>query len=152
MCAAACAAIGDDTEVGLLEREADELRVEDFGWIMDAPRIRLALHRRDLATVSRLVSASDASITRRQVWYFPAAVAAHFDALLALGDVERVERDAAEFLETDSVLAAFAMRALGTLRGDPALVEDAASRFEVLGFKAQAATTRAAPWRDGPRQ
>ena len=152
VCAAACAALGDDTEVRLLEREADQLRAEDFGWIMDAPRIRLALHRRDLATLSRLVSASDASITRRQVWYFPAAVASHFDALVALGEVERVERDAAEFLETDSVLTAFAMRALGVLRGDPAFLEDAASRFEGLGFEAQAATTRAVARRDEPRQ
>jgi hypothetical protein len=143
VCAAACAALGDDTEVGLLVRQADELQMQDFGWIMDAPRVRLALHRRDLATVRRLVSASDASITRRQIWYFPAAVAAHFDALVALGDVARVERDAGEFLETDSVLTAFAMRALGTLRGDPMVLEDAASRFDALGFEAQAAITRA---------
>lgn len=145
VCAAACAALGDDAEVGLLEREVDELPVEDFGWIMDAPRIRLALHREDLTTASRLVSASGPSITRRQIWYFPAAVATHLDALAALGDAERLETDAAEFLETDSVLTAFAMRALGTLRGDPSLMEEAASRFEGFGFEAQAANTRAVP-------
>ncbi|HEY6396029.1 MAG TPA: hypothetical protein VIX82_01110, partial [Solirubrobacteraceae bacterium] len=88
------------------------------------------------------VSASAASITRRQIWYFPAAVAAHFDALAALGDMERGERDAAEFLDTDSVLTAFAMRSLGILRGDAALVEGAATGFERFGFQTQAAITR----------
>jgi hypothetical protein len=143
VCAAACAALGDDEEAGSLEREADELPVEDSGWIMDAPRIRLALHRRDLATVSRLVSAPASSITRRQIWYFPAAVATHFDALAALGDLERVASDAAEFLETDSVLTAFATRTLGILRRDALLVEEAATRFERFGFEAQARDTRA---------
>src|SRR5439155_5225713 len=133
VCAAACAALGDDAEAGSLEREADQLPVEQFGLIMDAPRIRLALHRHDLATVSRLVSGSASSITRRQVWYFPAAVATHFDALAALGELERAEKDAAEFLETDSVLTAFATRALGILRRDASLMEEAATRFELFG-------------------
>jgi hypothetical protein len=143
VCAAACAALGDDTEAAALERIADELPVEDFGWIIDAPRIRLALYRSDLGTVTRLVSASPASITRRQIWYFPSAVATHFDALAALGDLERVESDAPEFLETDSVLTAFAMRALGLVRGDASLVEAAATTFERFGFQTQAAITRA---------
>jgi class 3 adenylate cyclase/tetratricopeptide (TPR) repeat protein len=143
VCAAACASLEDDAEAASLEREADELPMEDFGWIMDAPRMRLALHRRDLATVRRLVSASASSITRRQIWYFPAAVAAHFDALATLGDVERVERDAPPFLETDSVLTAFATRALGVVRGDASRVEEAATRFERFGFEAQAHDTRA---------
>jgi tetratricopeptide (TPR) repeat protein len=143
VCSAACAVLGREPEAGSLEREADDLRMEGFGWILEAPRIRLALHRHDIATASRLVSAMTSSIPRRQIWYFPAAAATRLDALAALGDAERLEADAAEFLERDSVLAAFAMRALGTFRGDPLLMEKAASRFDDFGFEIQAANTRA---------
>ncbi len=145
VCAAACAGLGDGVEADLLEREAHELQVEGFGWIMDAPRIRLALHRRDLADVRRLLEESDFPITRRQIWYFTAAVAAHFDALAALGEAERAERDASEFLDTDTVLTAFAMRALGILGRDSSLVDAAAARFERFGFDVQAADTRIPP-------
>ena len=144
VCAAACAALGDEAEVGRLVREADELQVEGFGWIIDAPRIRLALHRTDLEAVRHLSPAFAEPITRRQVWYFPAAVAAHLDGLAALGDADRVEQEAADFRESDSVLAAFGLRALGTVRGDPVLLAEAASRFDALGFTAQASATRAA--------
>jgi hypothetical protein len=71
-------------------------------------------------------------------------VATHLDALAALGEAERFEADANEFLEGESVLQAFAMRGLGIVRGDPVLMEEAASRFEDYGFESQAANTRAA--------
>jgi hypothetical protein len=147
VCASAYAAAGDGAQVDDLEREARELQVEGFGWIMDAPLIRMALHRGDLAEVRRLIDASDFPITRRQTWYFTAAVAAHFDALVALGDLERAERDAREFLDTGTVLTAFATRALGSLRGDRALLAEAAESFERYGFDDQAADTGAAPER-----
>jgi hypothetical protein len=143
VCAAACASLGEYEEALSLEREADELRMEGFGWIIDLPRIRLALHRHDLATVNRLISTPTSFKWKRAAWYFPAAVATHLDALAALGDAGRLEADAAEFLETDSVLQAFAMRGLGIVQGDPVLMEEAASRFEDFGFESQAASTRA---------
>ena len=118
--------------------------MEGFGWIMDTPRIRLALHRHDLTTVNRLISAPTSFKWKRAAWYFPAAVATHLDALAALGEAERFEADANEFLEGESVIQAFAMRALGILRGDRLLLEAAASRFEAFGFESQAGNTRAA--------
>ena len=144
VCAAACALLGENQEAASLEREADALRMEGFGWIMDTPRIRLALHRHDLTTVNRLISAPTSFKWKRAAWYFPAAVATHLDALAALGEAERFEADANEFLEGESVLQAFAMRALGIVRGDPVLMEAAASRFQDYGFESQAANTRAA--------
>jgi tetratricopeptide (TPR) repeat protein len=143
VCAAASAAADDEERVELLEREARELHVAGFGWIVDAPLIRLALHRHDLAEARRLIAESDFPITRRQTWYFTAAVAAHFDALIALGDRERVDRDAAEFLGTNTVLTAFATRALGSVRDDQVLLAEAATSFERYGFEDQAAKTRA---------
>ena len=142
VCAAACAALGDEAEAGSLEREADRLRMEGFGWIIDTPRLRLALNRRDPGAVSRLIAETTDFIPRRAIWYFPAAVATHLEALAALGDAERLESDAAEFIPSDSVLSAFAMRALGTLRGDASLLDQAASRFDAYGFDAQAAHLR----------
>ena len=69
-------------------------------------------------------------------------MATHLEALAALGDAERLESDAAEFIPSDSVLSAFAMRALGTLRVDASLLDQAASRFDAYGFDAQAAHLR----------
>jgi hypothetical protein len=152
VCSAACARLGGEPEAASLEREADELDMEGYGWVVEAPRIRLALHRHDLATVGRLVSESTSAIPRRQIWYFPAAVATYLDALAALGDARRLEVDAAEFLETDSVLTAFAMRALGVVRRDPSLIEEAASRFESFGFDAQAGDTKAVARPARPRE
>ncbi|TMK86481.1 MAG: hypothetical protein E6G44_03255 [Actinobacteria bacterium] len=151
VCAAASAALGHPDEADALERDAERLPMEGFGWIIDTPRIRLALHRGDLAAVGGLVSATPRFIPRRAIWYFPAAVAAHLDSLAALREEDRLEADAAEFLESDSVLSAFAMRALAVLRGDPVLMDLAAARFEELGFEAQAAATRrlASPEPDG---
>jgi hypothetical protein len=42
--------LGEDKEAASLERQADELRMEGFGWIMDTPRIRLGW--RSTATTS----------------------------------------------------------------------------------------------------
>ncbi|HEY3210454.1 MAG TPA: hypothetical protein VGL18_11800, partial [Actinomycetota bacterium] len=142
VCAAACAALGDDPEARALENEAARLGMEGFGSIIDTPRIRLALHRRDLATVRLLFSAWTGVIPRRAVWYFPAAVATQLDALAALGETTRLEEEAAKFLEEESALQLFALRALGIVRRDRMLLRQAADRFEALGFARQAANTR----------
>jgi class 3 adenylate cyclase/tetratricopeptide (TPR) repeat protein len=140
--AAACSALGEEREAEALEREADQQGTEGFEWIIDAPRVRLALHRGDLATVRRLTSTAGTVIFRRGIWYFPAAVAAKLDALAALGDIARLEDESAEFVEGESVLRSFALRALGTARRDPALLGQAASSFEAMGFTLQASRTR----------
>ncbi|HYV02892.1 MAG TPA: hypothetical protein VEM93_11275, partial [Actinomycetota bacterium] len=74
-------------------------------------------------------------------WY-PAAVTSYLDGLVALRDRERIERDAPQFLESGSALEPFALRALGVVRGDPGLLEKAATLFSRLGFELQAANTR----------
>ena len=82
-------------------------------------------------------------VVRRQVWFFPGAAAAYFDALAALGDREQAEEDAERFGAPGTVLEAFALRALGRLRGEEALIARAAERFEGLQLARQAAQTRA---------
>ena len=120
-----------------MENEAARLGMEGFGSIIDTPRIRLALHRRDLAAVRRLFSAWTGVIPRRAVWYFPAAVATQLDALAALGETARLEEEAAKYLEEESALQLFALRALGIVRGDRALLRQAA-----IGSKSSASSVR----------
>ncbi len=141
--AAACAATGDEDEADSLERQAEQLHMEGFGWIMDSPRVRLALHRRDLSTVRALVSGDSPFISRRGMWYFPAAVAAYLDGLAALGAEARVAEEADKFLGQDSALRPFARRALGVAKRDPALLRVAAEEFEAYGLERQAVATRA---------
>ncbi len=81
-------------------------------------------------------------IQSRQIMFYPAAVTSYLDALAALGERERLERDAEQFLAAPSTLQPFALRALGILRSDRSLLEEAASRFDQLGLEHQAATTR----------
>ena len=138
--AAACAALGDDRQSFTLAAEAEQLGMEGFGAILDAPRIRLALNRGDLAAVSRMVAVSTRFIPRRAIWYFPAAISTRLDALAALGKAAQLEEEASEFLDQDSLMGAFAIRAVGRLRGDHAMLEAAAERFRRLGFERQAAT------------
>jgi hypothetical protein len=70
------------------------------------------------------------------------SMAAHLDGLAALGDRERVERYASPVLQSETYLEPFALRALGIVRQDDALVGQAAERFEDLGLEWHAARTR----------
>ena len=70
--------------------------------------------------------------------------AARLDALVALGDRDRVEEEAAPFLDGESYTRPFALRALGIVRGDRALAEQAVARFEAMGLAWHAEETRAA--------
>jgi class 3 adenylate cyclase len=141
-CAAACAALGEEILAAELEAEAERMRFEGWDIILDTPRLRLALARGDLETARRL--AVPPLSHRRQVWFYPGAVAAYFDAVAALGDRTAME-EAAEALHDreDSVLTAFALRAQGILEGDRALLGRAAERFDSFGFGRQADATRA---------
>jgi tetratricopeptide (TPR) repeat protein len=143
VCAAACVALGEDTMAADLEAEAERMRFEGWDAILDTPRLRLALARGDLETARNL--AVPPLSHRRQVWFYPAAVSTYLDAVAALGDREAVESVAAAVLgQEDSVLQAFALRALGIVRRDRALLDAAGERFETFGLEHQAVATRAA--------
>jgi hypothetical protein len=141
VCAAACMALGDDAGSHALETESEGLQAQGYEAILAAPRIRLALGRGDLDRVSSLIV--EPRIERGSMWWYPAAVTSYLDALATLGNRERVERDAPKFLESHSALEPFSMRALGLVRGDRSLLEEAALLFTRLGFERQASNTRA---------
>jgi hypothetical protein len=54
----------------------------------------------------------------------------------------RLEEESAEFLQGESALRSFALRAIGTARGEASLLEEAASSFEAMGMTLQASRTR----------
>jgi hypothetical protein len=140
--ALAHACLGDEPEAARLEELADSLGTEEYGRVFDT-RIRLALLRHELEAVERLLRASERpskSLIRSTKF---APVAARLDALAALGDRERVEAEADQFLRPGTYLEPFALRALGTMRGDASLVDEAVARFAAMGLAWYAGETRA---------
>jgi hypothetical protein len=69
-------------------------------------------------------------------------VAARLDALAALGRRGSLERDAPALLKAGTYLEPYALRALGLVREDPALLEQAADRFDAMSLAWHAAQTR----------
>jgi hypothetical protein len=138
VCALGAAHDGDEDEARRLEASADALEMKGYGLTIDAPRLRLALFRGDLATAEALLESGEALY-----FAYTAAQAARLDALLALGDRVRVEEEAAPLLRPNSYLEPFALRALGVVRKDSELLGHALDRFEALGLDWHAAETRA---------
>jgi class 3 adenylate cyclase len=138
VCALAAAHAGDSDEAQRLETSADALEMEGYGLTIDALRLKLALIRGDLETAERLLDSDEAM-------YFGelAARAARLEALTALGRRDRVEAEATPLLRPNTYLEPFALRALGIVRDDQPLVEEAVTRFEALGLDWHADETRA---------
>ncbi len=133
---------GDSAAASALEERALELWMEGYGHTLDTPRIRLALARDDLDEVARLLSLPDTRHGWHRGWFVFANVAARLDALAALGLREDVELEASPYARRHSYLRPFALRALGRVRGDDALIRDALADFESLGLDWYAAETR----------
>jgi class 3 adenylate cyclase len=129
VCALAAGHLGDDRELQRLE-ELGRGGVIVFGPPEREPALlRLALLRGDLEEVERIVDAVPA--------IDPFGVdgpAARLDALAALGDRKRTEEDAEPFLGELSYTRPFALRALGKVREDSAMIERAAGEFQELGL------------------
>jgi hypothetical protein len=139
VCALAHAYSGDEEEAVRLERAGERMAMTGYGTVLDTPRLRLALHRKDLATAESLLGEP---AVRMSNWFYLSAMAAHLDAIAALRERERVEVEAAAALRPGTYLEPFALRALGVVREDRALVEQAAQRFEAFGLGWHAAETR----------
>ncbi len=108
---------------------------DNRAWIAEA-RLRLALARADLDAVAELVGRTEGF----RAALGPAPLAARLDALAALGDRALVEELAPRVVES-AYLEPFALRALGLVREDDALVERARAQFEALGLHWHAGET-----------
>ena len=143
-CAVACGELGLDAEARRLEETAAEQGFEggDMGVWLDPPSAHLALLRGDLERLDAVLESSGAT------WQLSLdgslyALATKLEALIALGRTGEAEETATSLLEPGTYLEPFALRALGRVRSDPALTEQAAERFEAMGLGWHAAKTRA---------
>ena len=92
-----------------------------------------------LALVDRLMRPP--LIERRNSWFLSSIVSTYFDALVALDDRRRIEAEAPPYAVPGTVFEPFALRALGSARRDPRLIERGLARFEALGLEWHAAQT-----------
>jgi hypothetical protein len=137
--ALAAAYVGDEQRARHYERLADEIATEGYDFVLAAPRIWLALLRGEIDPLEHVESPE---LARGQTWYALPAAAARLDALAALKERSLVERDAPALLQPGTYLEPFALRALGTVRDDEALLEQAAGRFQAMGLTWHAEQTQ----------
>jgi hypothetical protein len=105
-------------------------------------KIGLALARGDLGAVAELLPAEPTVPVGRPPWgilIFPQRL----DALTALRDRERLETEAPSLLAAGTYFEPFALRALGVVREEAELLEQAAARFEAMELRWHASQTRA---------
>jgi class 3 adenylate cyclase/tetratricopeptide (TPR) repeat protein len=140
-CAVAAATLGLHEEACRLEAETAALGFEGYALWLDALRTRLAMIRGDLDQVDGLLPESDK--WRWPTWNYVSGVSARLDAFVAVGRAAEVEDDAIRHAQPGTYLEPFALRTLGAIRGDAALVARAHERFEALGLDWYAAQTSA---------
>jgi class 3 adenylate cyclase/tetratricopeptide (TPR) repeat protein len=138
VCAHGLVRLGDEREARRLEELGRASALVAGPVELEPVLLRLAVLRHDEEEVRRILEALPAI---GAPWTVDAA-AARLDALLALGETDRIEEEAAPFLEEESYTQPFALRALGLTRGDQALVREAESRFEAMGLGWRAEETR----------
>jgi len=141
VCAVGAFVAGDGAAAETLERAAEACEMEDRGFGLASPRVRLALLRRDLDGVARLVETTKPTSFRYA--FGPGAIAAWLDALAGLRARELVEQEAPALATSGAYLEPFALRALGTVREDEELLERADAAFRALGLGWHAGQTRA---------
>ena len=136
-CAAGSAQAGYEDEAHRLEAKANGLGMEGGRWYQgwfEPPKIRLALARHQTGELASLAAAGFD-------WEWE-PVSTFLDALAALGDRERIEAEAPEWLQEGTFAEPFALRALGIARGDRTLLRQALERFEAMGISWHAEQTR----------
>jgi class 3 adenylate cyclase len=144
LAALARARLGDLAGAEQIEARAEGLAMQGYEFTLAGPRIALALVRGDLAAVERLVDVEPGVGGRRTLtWFALSRQAVRLDALAALGTRDRIEREAPALTRSRTYLEPFALRALGRVREDEQLLEQALDRFETLGLDWHAEQTRA---------
>jgi class 3 adenylate cyclase len=132
---------GDEQAARRYECRANEVATEGYDSVLAAPRAWLALLRGEIDDVRALIEPLGLA-ARHTAWYALPAAAARLDALAALREQSLVERDAPAFLRPGIYLEPFAMRALGLVRDDEALIAKAVDRFEAVGLTWHAEQSR----------
>lgn len=127
VCALGLAHLGEEGEARRLEERGRAGAVVYGPPEREPALLRLALLRGDLDEAERILE----RLPTADPWGLDAP-AARLDALVALGDRTRVEEEAAPFIDDESYYRPFAQRALGLMRDEHALVEEALAGFEAM--------------------
>jgi len=130
---------GERAEAARLVEKAESIGMVGYQQFNSPWWLQLAIARRDLEEIRRLVESVQSS------WLVPSAWrlwAGYLDGLALMGDRDRIEADAPQWIRPDAYVAPFAVRALGAVRKDPALLSDAVTRFEAMGLAWHAQETR----------
>jgi hypothetical protein len=130
---------GNEAEASRLLAKAESIGMVGYGRITAAWRLSLALVRGDRAEVRRQVDSIDQRWLTSGAWNLWCTF---LDALALLGDRDRIEAEAPQWVGRDAYVAPFAVRALGVVRDDRALLADAVDRFEAMGLAWHAQETR----------
>ena len=129
VCALARERLGEHEASLLLEAAAFDLAPQARGARLALPRIHLALARGELDRVEALL-VEPVGAGASDTWLLAPWLATRVVAMAALGDAQGVEREAPPLLRPSSYVEPFALRALGLIRQDEALLERAASVFD----------------------
>jgi class 3 adenylate cyclase len=138
-CALTAEVVGDASDSRRLEKAAYATGMEGYAFATDGPRIWLALARGNMDEARRLVEGLEPELLESWSGEIRCAL---FDALASLGEQKRVEEDAPEWITRGGYPRPFALRALGLVREDNNLVEQAAQAFDALGLAWHAQQTR----------
>jgi hypothetical protein len=129
-CGLASAAAGDEGAATELLARAAEYEGEGWAGYLDPLRLRIALVRGNREEAERLVQTP----FERDFVFGPSVRATRLDALAALGMSDAVEDEAPALLRSVTYVEPFALRALGIVRRDAALVSRADECFRALGL------------------
>ena len=138
VCALARAQLGDERDARRLEELGRSSAVVSGPPEREPALLRLALLRGDEEEIARILELLRSTGDP----YSVDSAAARLDGLAALCERERVEDEAALFLEEESYTRPFALRALGRVHDKPALLEQAAAEFDAMGLGWRAEETR----------
>jgi DNA-binding SARP family transcriptional activator len=133
--------LGDDAKARRYEELADEFGMEGYGHVLETPRLRLALLRDDLEKVERLAFEPLPDRGWHRGWMLLSTESVRLDAFARLGHRDEVEAWPPE--KPHTYLEPFRLRALGLVREDEELLEEALRQFEALGLDWHAEQTRA---------
>jgi len=137
--AVAAAELGEGDRANELAARADELELDGYGFVLSAPRARLALWRGDVDGALAFVPGHQ----ELRISFALQNTAARLDALAAARDRGAIEREAPRHLVRGTYVAPFAQRALGVVREDDELIREAAEAFRAMGLEWHAARTLA---------
>jgi hypothetical protein len=148
LCAEASAELGLAAEAHRLEEEARALGFEGYGYWLDPFYAHLALLRGSLDEVTALLEKSE-----KWLWVFYdhlRGAATRLEALVAVGRKDEAEAQAVRLSQPGTYLEPFALRALGLVRRDGALLAQAVERFEAMRLDWHASKTRTVAVRAQP--